>query len=305
MKHLIDWKDWDSKIVHQLLSDAQDIKKNPSKYARVLQGKNALLFFEKTSTRTRISFAAGVNQLGGSAIIVDPLQSQAQKTKLTYEVGSMSGYCDFIVARLKSHKDLVAISEVSSVPIINGCCNLYHPCQTLADILTMKEHKKNLEDTKLVYVGVYNNVVNSLVAMANHFHFQLCLVCPINPDGAADQLEKEKAVQKHLLTETTDLSAALNHADFVYTDTWLDMEFFLDNTKKSLLESRKKTMMPYQLNKKNLQNFHGKIMHDMPIHQDYEITDDLVYAENSIIFQQSENRLYAQKAILNYFNNQK
>jgi ornithine carbamoyltransferase len=304
MKHLIDWKDWDSQTLRQLLADASDIKKNPQKYASSLKGKNTLLFFEKTSTRTRISFAAATNQLGGNAIIVDPMQSQAQKTKLTYEVGSMSGYCDFIVARLKYHKELVDISRVSNVPIINGCCNLYHPCQTLADLLTMWEYKNDLKNVKLVYVGVHNNVANSLVSMANHFHFQLCLVCPISPAQSVDEKEKEKAQKNNLLTQTTHLSEALKQADFVYTDTWLDMEFFLDDTKKALLEERKKVMMPYQLNKETLQNFQGKIMHDMPIHEGYEITDDLVYAKNSIIFQQSENRLYAQKAILNYFNNQ-
>ena len=301
MQHLLYWKNWDSNIVHQLLEDASAIKQNPQHYKNQLQGKNILLFFEKTSTRTRVSFAVGAQQLGASVVIVDPGQSQIQKTKISYELGSMSGYCDLIVARLKKHKDLISASLMSKVPMINGCCNLYHPCQALADVLTMKEHKTDLKKVKLVFVGVYNNVVNSLVAMANHFRFQLCLVCPISLDENIDKGEQKKALEQGVLIQTTNLVEALKDANFVYTDTWLDMEFFLE--KKHLLQERKKIMLPYQLNKKTLQGFDGKIMHDMPIHDGYEMVDELVYDQNSIIFQQSENRLYAQKAILNYFNN--
>lgn len=300
MKHLLHWKDWDSEVVHQILDEAITIKKSPEQYTSSLQGQNILLFFEKTSTRTRISFAVGANQLGANVTIVDPGQSQVQKTKLSYEIRAMSGYCDLIVARLKNHQDLLAASQMSRAPMVNGCCNLYHPCQALADVLTMQEHQADFKNIKLVFVGVYNNVVNSLVAMSNHFGFQLCLVCPIALLENVDKEQQEKALRQGLLTQTTDLSAALKNADFVYTDTWIDMEFFLE--KKHLLAERKRIMMPYQLNLETLQGFTGKIMHDMPIHEGYEMVDKLVNAENSIIFQQSDNRLHAQKAILLYLN---
>ncbi len=305
MQHLLHWKDWDSQSVHYLLEKALDIKQKPENYTQSLQGKNVLLLFEKTSTRTRISFEVGIHQLGGNAIFMDSNHSQIQKTKLSYEIGSLCGYCDFILARLNRHDDLVTASKASTVPIINGCCNLYHPCQALADLLTMKEQKKDLKKVKLVYVGVHNNVVNSLVSMANHFQFQLCLVCPLSPSGSVDQAEKQKAHRANLLVETLKFSLALENADFIYTDTWVDMEFFLDTSKRSMLAERKRIMMPYQLNRENLGDSKAKIMHDMPIHDGYEITNELVYAENSIIFEQSKNRLYAQKAILDYLNNYK
>ena len=301
MKHLLYWKNWSSEIVQQLLAKALEIKKNPKEYKNAIQGKNILLFFEKTSTRTRISFAVGVSQLGGNAIIVDPAQTQLSKSKISYEVQSMASYCDLIMARLKSHQDLIKMSQFSRVPIVNGCCNLYHPCQAFADVLTVQENCSDVKKIKLTFVGVHNNVTNSLIAMAIHFEFQLCLVCPISEKESIDEEQKKIAIQKGLLIETKDLQEGLKDANFVYTDTWLDMEFFLDSSKQSLLEERKKIMLPYQLNNESLKNFNGKIMHDMPIHSGYEISDEIVYNNNSIIFQQSENRLHVQKAILLYF----
>ena len=163
-----------------------------------------------------------------------------------------------------------------------------------------KEYKVNLDQAKLVYTGIYNNVANSLVSIANHFKIQLTLVCPIADAEIVDEAQKELGKENNILIETKNIKEAVKDADFVYTDTWLDMEFFENPEIKDLWEQRKKTMQPYQLNSSLLKDSKAKIMHDMPIHDGYEIAADLVESENSIIYQQSQNRLYAQKAILCY-----
>ena len=298
MQHLLDWKDWQTPVLHHLLIESHKIKKSPQDYTHAMKHKNLLMLFEKTSTRTRTSFEVAMNQMGGHAIFMDPQHSQISKTKIRYETASISGYCDFILARLKDHDNLLEMTEAAKVPVINGCCNRYHPCQTLADIMTISEYKKNLNEVRLVYTGIYNNVANSLVSIANHFKLKLTLVCPVTDEKIVDKGQRELALKNNILTETEDLTKAVDTADFVYTDTWLDMEYFSDPTKKDLWEKRKNTMLKYQLNRSLLKNSKARIMHDMPIHAGYEIEEKLVESENSIIYQQSENRLYAQKAIL-------
>ena len=298
MKHLLDWKDWQTPAVANLLELAFKIKKFPQDYTQKLKHKNLLMLFEKTSTRTRTSFEVAMNQMGGHAIFMDPQHSQITKTKLRYETTSISGYCDFILARLKNHDNLLEMVDAAKVPVINGCCNRYHPCQTLADVMTISEYKKNFNEVRLVYTGIYNNVANSLVSIANHFKLKLTLVCPIADAEIVDKGQRELALKNNILTETENLTEAVDTADFVYTDTWLDMEYFSDPTKKDLWEKRKNTMLKYQLNRSLLKNSKARIMHDMPIHVGYEIEEKLVESKNSIIYQQSENRLYAQKAIL-------
>ena len=300
MQHLLDWKNWQTSAVATLLELAFKIKKSPQDYTQKLKHKNLLMLFEKTSTRTRTSFEVAMNQMGGHAIFMDPQHSQITKTKLRYETASISGYCDFILARLKNHDNLLEMVDAAKVPVINGCCNRYHPCQALADIMTIKEYKVNLEQAKLVYTGIYNNVANSLVSIANHFKIQLTLVCPIADAKIVDEEQKKLGKENNILIETKNIKEAVKDADFVYTDTWLDMEFFENPEIKDLWEQRKKTMQPYQLNSSLLKDSKAKIMHDMPIHDGYEIAADLVESENSIIYQQSQNRLYAQKAILCY-----
>lgn len=302
MKHLIDWSNWDSNTVQSLLTSALDIKANPEKYKNTLKGKSLAMLFEKTSTRTRISFEVAMNQMGGSAIFIDPQHSQIKKTKLSYEIKIISKYCDFIMARLKKNEDFVIVSQSSDVPTINGCCNKYHPCQTLADLITIYEHNKNFTEVNLVYVGIYNNVANSLVSIANHFKLKLTLVCPIVLPNIVDNTEKDKALNNGLLNITNRLKDALKDADFVYTDTWLDMEFFNNPDSADLWEERQKKMLPFQV-KESILNARCKVMHDMPIHVGCEIEEVLVESSRSIIYQQGENRLYAQKAILNYFSN--
>jgi len=297
-RHLMDWKYWPENAIFDLMNLARKIKQNRWEYQGLMQGNTLAMIFQKTSTRTRISFEVSMTEMGGHAIYIDWISSNFILSDIQLETQYLSRNVAFILARLKSNADLMKMAEVSDVPVINGCCNLYHPCQSLADLLTILLDRGSLEGAKIAYVGVYNNVVNSLVSLSAVFGVHLTLVCPVKEKEVVDQESLDKLKKKGLVKETLDLKAALVGQDYVYTDTWVDMEFFLDPAFQHKKEERVNLMLPYQLNKKNLAGFGGKIMHDMPIHDGYEITKEMVNDPRSIIFTQAENRLEVQKALL-------
>ena len=191
------------------------------------------------------------------------------------------------------------MASAATVPVINGCCNLYHPCQALADMLTIAEDRGGeARGARLTYVGAYNNVVNSLVSISAALGVELTLVCPIRDEAIVDEESRGRLLDLGLLTETLDAKAALADADYAYTDTWIDMEYFNDSAYAEEKERRCALMLPYQLNAELLDGSDAKVMHDMPMHLGYEITEELAESERSIIYDQAENRLDAQKAIL-------
>ncbi len=297
-KHLITWKDWQSEDIKEVLELASKIKQNPQNYSQHVDQKTLVMLFQKTSTRTRVSFEAGMTQMGGHAIFMDWLTSNFGLTEIRYESAYLSRNSDILMARMKKHEDLLELQKGASIPVINGCCNLYHPCQGMADMLTVLTNCHSMKETNLTYVGVHNNVVNSLLALCEVFDVHLTLVCPIVNDEAVDFELKEKIAEKGLLTESQDLAESVKNAEFVYTDTWIDMEFFNNPEFKSIKEERIELMLPFQINAELMRQSNAKIMHDMPIHTGYEITDEMVEHPNSIIYEQAENRLHAQKAIM-------
>ena len=300
IKHLLDWKSWKDEEIRDLMELALKVKSKRWAYQGRFSGRDVAMIFQKSSTRTRISFEVGINELGGNSIYLDWQTTNFAITDIRYEAKYLSRTTSAILARLKNHDDLLKIIEVSEVPVINGCCNLYHPCQAFADCLTILQFIKNLSGTKLTYVGAYNNVLNSLVSICSTFGIQLTIVCPIRDSDSIDEESFQKLQKKGLLIETDNLKEAVKDAQLVYTDTWINMEFFDD---PSYSEEKKKTiekLMPYQLNAEVMKDSQAYIMHDMPIHAGYEITDELVWDKRSIIFDQAENRLDAQKAILIY-----
>jgi ornithine carbamoyltransferase len=212
---------------------------------------------------------------------------------------SISGYVDGIMARVLKNNDLNTIAKVSTVPVINGCDEKYHPCQILADLVTIKEKKGTLKGLKLVYVGVHNNVCNSLIEGCTKAGVKIMTVTPIVNEASVDEELAEAAKATGLYEKSSDVKAAVEDCDVVYTDTWVDMEYFLDPKFRKEKEKRIKTMLPYQINKKLLAgNSDALIMHDMPIHRGYEISEDMIEDPNSVIYLQSENRLHSAKAIL-------
>ena len=296
--HLLTLKDWSSKEVRELIDSSLEIKRNPEDYEFALEGKSLAMIFQKTSTRTRLSFEVGMTQLGGHAVYMDWLTTNLVLADLRDETRSISGYVDGILARVLKNSDLQVMAEASGVPVINGCDEKYHPCQIIADLVTVKEKKGRLEGLKVAYIGVHNNICNSLIVGCSKAGVRIVTVTPLVNEASVDEELMEAAKATGLYENSMDVKAAVEDCDVVYTDTWVDMEFFLDPKFKKEKKKRIKTMLPYQVNRKLLGDSDALIMHDMPIHRGYEIADGLVESANSVIYSQSENRLYSAKAVL-------
>jgi ornithine carbamoyltransferase len=296
--HLINFKELSGQQIAEIVDKAIEVKQNPKKYHRALDGKSLAMIFQKTSTRTRVSFEVAMTQLGGHALYIDWRTTNFTIADIYDETQYLSRNVDCIMARLLRNADLQVMARASKVPVINGCDEKYHPSQAIADLMTMKEKKGKLKGLKLVYVGVHNNVCNSLIEGCTKTGVKIVTVTPIINEPSRDNELLEEAKKTGLYETSLDVKEALKDADFVYTDTWVDMEFFTDPKFAAEKEKRIKLMMPYQINKELLKGSNALIMHDMPIHRGYEISADVIESPNSVIYEQSENRLYSAKAIL-------
>jgi len=296
--HLLALKDWMARQIEEVVDKSIEIKKNPAKYRMALRDKSLAMIFQKTSTRTRVSFEVAMTQLGGHALYLDWRSTNLVLGDVRDETKYLSRNVDCIMARLMRHADLRAMAEASRVPVINGCDEKYHPCQGLADLMTVKEKRGRLKGAKLVYIGVHNNVCNSLIAGCIKTGVEITAVTPVRNEASVDRELLKAAEKSGLYHSTLDVKEAVRDADFVYTDTWVDMEFFLDPKFKAEKEKRVKLMMPYQVSKELMKGSRAYIMHDMPIHRGYEINAEMIESPKSIIYQQAENRLHTAKAIL-------
>ncbi len=297
--NLLSLKEWNSKTIKQVIDKAIKIKANKRRYCDILKNKTMIMYFEKSSTRTRLSFEAAMTELGEHAIFLDKRTSQMSVSELKDEIRAAARYADIIMARVKQQKTLIKMAESINIPIINGCSEKYHPCQALADAMTMIEHGGRLKGKKIVWLGIANNVSNSLVGVCTKLGAKVTLcISEKDPDAVDPELEEE-AKKAGLYDETTDLSV-IKDADFVYTDTWINMEFITDSNFAAEKERRIKAFMPFQLNKSLLDKYNcrAKLMHCMPCHIGYEITRDAIEHPNSIIFDQAENRLHLQKSVI-------
>lgn len=297
-RDLLTLKELNGKEINDIIDFGIKIKKNPENYSTKLKDKTLAMIFQKTSTRTRISFEVGMTQLGGHAIYLDWMKTQFVMADIKDEAKVVSRYVDCIMARLLKHADLLEIAKGSEVPVINGLCEKYHPCQTLGDLMTIKEHKGKLDGLKLAYLGIGNNVSNTLGlgCIRTGMHFTLCV-----PEMDSLSIDKEllnELKASGLYNEEKDPKKAIKGADIVYTDTWVNMEVFLDPKFEDEKNRRIKLLMPYQVNKKLLEGSGALVMHDLPAHRGYEIDDYAMTCPNSIIFDQAENRLHSQKAVL-------
>jgi ornithine carbamoyltransferase len=239
-----------------------------------------------------------MTQLGGHALYLDWRTTNFKMADIKDETRYLSRNVDCIMARLLRNSDLKAMAEVSQVPVINGCDEKYHPCQAITDLMTVKEKTGRLKGAKLVYIGVHNNVCNSLIVGCTKTGVEITTVTPIKNEPSLDKVLIEAAEKTGLYKTTLNVENAVKDADVVYTDTWVDMEFFLDSKFKEKKEKRIKMMTPYQINRKLLKDSKALVMHDMPIHRGYEISGEIIESERSIIYEQSENRLYTAKGIL-------
>jgi ornithine carbamoyltransferase len=296
--HLLNFKDLSGQQLEALVDLGIDAKQNPEKYAKTLESKSAALVFQKTSTRTRVSFEVAMTQLGGHALYIDWRTTNFTLADITDETKYLSRNTDFIMARLLKNGDLQKMAAASCVPVINGCDDKYHPSQAIADLITIKEKHGKLKGAKLVYIGVHNNVCNSLIEGCTKTGVKLTTVTPIVNEAARDEEILMEAKKTGLWTNTSEAKKAVKDADFVYTDTWIDMEFFTDPKFAAEKKKRLKQMMPYQINSALLKGSNAYVMHDMPIHRGYEISAEAIENPKAVIYEQAENRLYSAKAIL-------
>jgi len=296
--HLINFKELSGQQLGALVDLGVEVKHNPERYAEALPGKSLALIFQKTSTRTRVAFEVAMTQLGGHGLFIDWRTTNFTLADVYDETQFLSRNVDCIMARLLRNADLLRMVEGSQVPVINGCDEKYHPSQAVADLITIKEKKGKLKGAKLVYIGVHNNVCNSLIEGCTKTGVKLTTVTPMINEQSRDDELMEAAKKTGLWETATDAKKAVEDADFVYTDTWIDMEFFTDPKFAAEKEKRLKLMMPYQINKALLKGSKAYVMHDMPIHRGYEISADVIEDQRSVIYEQAENRLYSAKAIL-------
>ena len=296
--HLINFMELSPQQLNAFIDLGIKVKRNPEKYMKALTSKSLALIFQKTSTRTRVAFEVAMTQLGGHALFIDWRTTNFTLADIYDETQYLSGNVDCIMARLLRNAELQRMAKASRVPVINGCDEKYHPSQAIADLITIKEKKGTLKGVKLVFIGIHNNVCNSLIEGCTKTGVKLTTVTPFVNDQARDEELMEAAKKTGLWQTTLDARKAVKDADFVYTDTWIDMEFFTDPKFTEEKEKRLKLMMPYQINKELLKGSSAYIMHDMPIHRGYEISGDVIEDPRSVIYEQSENRLYSAKAIL-------
>lgn len=282
--------------VNELISLAKKIKAEPSKYANALAGKSIVMLFEKPSLRTHISFDIGIQKLGGHALYIGQQNGQLGERERVVDVAkNLACWSDAIVARVFEHQVLTELAEHSGIPVINALCNLYHPCQALADYLTLAEHFDDLSNVKFAYIGDGNNVSNSLMLMAATLGMEFTLASPMGYSGEAHMLHKaqEIATKTGAKIKLVNDVNALGQQDVLYTDTWVSMG---DESKAASVLQK---FAPFQVNHELMTQTQAKyVMHCQPAHLGQEITEALFDSDASLAQQQAENRMWAQNAVL-------
>lgn len=299
-KDLLTLLDYTSEEVQNLITLATQLKKltKAGKCPRILEGKTLGMIFEKQSTRTRVSFEVGMNQLGGHAMYMHARDMQIGRGEPISDTGRvLSGFLDGIMIRAKSHEMVQELAEYATIPVINGLTDLYHPCQALADIETILENKSNPNDLKLVYVGDGNNVAHSLIVAAAHVGINVVVATPKGYECNADFIEKAAVIAKAnggSVAVTNDPVEAVTDADAVYTDVWTSMGQE-EETAKRLVDFK-----DFQINDELVAHAKPNYMflHCLPANREEEVATSVIDGPNSYIYEQAENRLHAQKAVL-------
>ncbi|WP_125716774.1 ornithine carbamoyltransferase [Pseudoalteromonas rubra] len=294
--HFITGLEFDKSQALKLLALASDMKQQPQEFAHALAGKSVVTLFEKPSLRTRLSFDIGINKLGGHAVYLDQQNGAMGSRESVQDFAlNIATWADALVARVSSHHTLEVLAEHSSIPVVNSLCDLYHPCQALADFLTLQEVFGDVSQIKLAYLGEGNNVCQSLLLLAATLGADFVAVCPKghSPDAQiVKQAEQIAAVNGASVLISDRIEAAVG-ANALYTDTWVSMG------SDTSLDQAKTTFMPYQLNQALLeQTGASTVLHCQPAHRGYEITSQVMDGPKARILQQAENRMHAQNALL-------
>jgi len=280
--------------IFELTRELKEKTKKREKH-HLLEGYTLAMIFAKPSARTRISFETGIYQLGGYALYLAPTDIGIGKREAVKDIAQVvSRYNDLIMARLFAHSDMEELARYSNVPVINGLTDYNHPCQIMADAYTILEHLGTLDNIKITYIGDGNNIANSWINFASRIPIHLVICTP--RDYEPDKATLENALKAGLseIEILSDPVQAIKDADVVYTDVWASMG------QESEAEIRKKIFQPYQLNSQLLSRAkpNVKVMHCLPAHRGEEITDEVIDGPNSIVFDEAENRMHVQKAIM-------
>lgn len=277
--------------LNRLLQLAADVKKNPARYATALQGRALSLLFEKPSLRTRLTFELAIQQLGGYA--VTSVGMIGEREPLKDVARNLDRWTQGIVARVFSQDTIEGLAEWASVPVINALSDMYHPCQALADVQTMVERFGSLAGRKLAYLGDGNNVAHSLMLSAGRLGMHVAVAAPAGYQPAARIVDTARAAGAEIAV-TEDPREAVAGADAIYTDVWASMG------QESEAEERKRIFAPYQVDDRMMAGAsnHAIFLHCLPAKRGQEVTDSVMESAQSAIFDQAENRLHAQKALL-------
>lgn len=297
-KDFISLKDLSSQELANLLNLAKQLKHNPRQASDYLRGKSFALIFQKPSNRTRVSFETGIYHLGGKSIYLAPDDISLGKREPTADIArTLSRYVSGIVARVFHHQDLLDLATYATVPVINALSDKSHPCQAMADMFTVQEVFGRVKGLKIAYIGDGNNMTNALMVAAAKLGMNMAVATPpgYEPDPGYTAAAKEYAARSGAsLLLTNDPKEAVRDAHVVYTDTWVSMG------QEEETQKRLKTFQGYQVDK-NLMMFADKkavFLHCLPAHRGQEVAADVIDGPQSVVFDQAENRLHIQKAIM-------
>lgn len=299
-KDLVEIKDLTLEEIYQIfeLSASLKLKLYSGEPHKLLEGKTLGMIFAKPSTRTRVSFEVGIYQLGGIGMYFGPNDLQLRRGETIADTARvLSRYLDGIMIRTFSHQDVIDLAKYSSIPVINGLTDLHHPCQVLADLFTILEKKRKLQGLKLAYVGDGNNMAHSLLQGCSKVGMDISIATPEGYEPQKEIVNQAIEFAKYFGSKVEVLKSpldAVKNADIVYTDVWASMG------QEAEAEERKKKFMPYQVNPELVK--HAKddylFMHCLPAHRGEEVVDEVADSANSVIFDEAENRLHVQKAIM-------
>ena len=297
VKHFLHISDYNSEELWDILHLSKEVKekfRNRQDYTP-FKNKSLAMIFAKPSARTRVSFETGFEWMGGHALFLGPNDIGIGKREAIKDISRVfSRYNDVIMARLFEHDHIMELAEHSTIPVVNGLTDYNHPCQIMADIFTVWEHLGNIENAKIVYMGDGNNIVHSWLHLAMRFPLNFVCCCPENyePDKDLVKLAKDAGISNIEITH--EPQSAVKDADVIYTDVWASMG------QKDEAEVREKIFKDYQVNE-TLMGLTGKntlFMHCLPAERDREVTDEVMESKNSIVFDQAENRMHVQNAIM-------
>lgn len=298
MKHFISIQDLTKKEIEDIFSLTDEVKSRAGDFNSALEGKSLALIFQKPSNRTRVSFEAGMTQLGGHSIYLGPDDIKLGVREATKDVASvLSRYVDGIVARTFSHSDILELAKNAAVPVINGLSDLMHPCQAMADVYTIREKLGKLAGVKLAFVGDGNNVLHSLLECSSKAGIDISVATPKGYEPKKEIVEGAKldaAKSGSKIMFSNDPIQVVKDAQVLYTDVWTSMG------QEKECKKRIKDFRGFQVNKKlvSLAKKGCLIMHCLPAHRGEEITDEILDGPNSVVIDEAENRLHVQKAIL-------